>query len=257
MNQSFYTGAVGASMQLKRMNIIGDNVANLNTMGFKANRADFTALLYQDHRGIDQELPMGVGTRLLMTSNNHAQGSVEDFGRSTDYMIEGDGFFGLVDLDTGEVSYTRNGAFVMTSRLEPTGETDENGQPLLDQNGQPVMDLVYYLTDNEGRFVLSDVGGLIQVDKDTVKQELPIGIFDFINYNGMQQIDQTRYQPVDKNGNLVYGTGKLVQGVVEGSNADLAEEYTKLIEAQRAYGLALKMVQTSDEIETTINGLRN
>ncbi len=249
MNQSFYIGAVGASMQMRRMNIIGDNTANLNTFGFKANRTDFTALMYQDHRGIEDELPMGVGTRILMTARNHAQGPVEDFQRSTDYMIDGDGFFALVDLATGEVSYTRNGAFVMNGREEPTGEVDENGQPITEQ--------VYYLGDNQGRFVLSDVGGLIQVDKDSVKEKLPVGVFDFINYDGMTGIDSTRFLPVDKNGNLMYGTGRLIQGVVEGSNADLAEEYTKLIESQRAYGLALKMVQTSDEIETTINGLRN
>ncbi len=72
----------------------------------------------------------------------------------------------------------------------------------------------------------------------------------------MQQVDGTRYIPVDKNGGLWYGTGRLVQGVLEGSNADLAEEYTKVIESQRAYGMALKMVQTSDEIEATINDLR-
>ena len=104
--------------------------------------------------------------------------------------------------------------------------------------------------------MLSDVGGLIQVDKDSVKEKQPIGIFDFINYDGMSGLYKTNFMPVDKNGNLMYGTGELIQGVVEGSNADLAEEYTKLIEAQRAYGMALKMVQTSDEIETTINGLR-
>lgn len=248
MNQSFYIGAVGASQQLKRLNIHGDNIANLNTMGFKANRSDFTALLYQDHRGATDDLPMGVGTRLLMTSKNNAQGPVEDFGRNTDYMIEGDGFFALVDLGTGQVTYTRNGAFVMNGREVPTGETDENGQP--------ITELTYFLGDDEGRFVLSNVGGLIEVDKDSVKEKLPVGIFDYINYDGMTQVDDTRYLPVDKNGNLIYGTGKLLQGVVEGSNADLAEEYTKVIESQRAYGLALKMVQTSDEIETTINGLR-
>ena len=249
MNQSFYTGAIGASMQLRRMNIIGDNVANLNTFGFKADRTDFTALIYQDHRGIEDDLPRGVGTRILMTSTNHAQGPVEDFGRALDYMIDGDGFFALVELATGQVSYTRNGAFFMVSREEPTGEVDAYGQP--------VTRLQFYLGDNEGRFVLSETGGLIRVDADTSKEKLPIGIFDFVNYDGMQQLDDTRYLPVDKNGNLLYGTGELVQGVVEGSNADLAEEYTKLIEAQRAYGLALKMVQTSDEIENTINGLRN
>ena len=246
MNQSFYIGAVGAQQQLRPLNIHGDNIANLNTVGFKADRSDFSALMYQNHRGIEEELPMGVGARLLMTSTDFSQGPVEDYGRSLDYMIEGEGFFGLVDLATGEVTYTRNGAFVMSSLERPTGQVDGNGQPILET--------VYCLGDGTGRFVLSESGGLIEVEDP--KQKLPIGIFDFANYDGMIQLDDTRYLPVDKNGDLWYGSGVLRQGVLEGSNADLAQEYTKVIESQRAYGMALKMVQTSDEIENTINNLR-
>lgn len=247
MNQSFYIGAVGAQQQLRRLNVHGDNIANLNTVGFKADRSDFSALMFQNHRGIEEELPMGVGARLLMTATDFSQGPVEDNGRSLDYMIEGNGFFGLVDLATGEVSYTRNGAFVMSSLERPTGQVDENDQP--------IMETVFCLGDGTGRFVLSESGGLVEVTDP--KQKLPIGIFDFANYNGMIQMDDTRYMPVDKNGELWYGSGTLRQGVLEGSNADLAEEYTKIIESQRAYGMALKMVQTSDEIETTINNLRS
>ena len=247
MNQSFYIGAVGAQQQLLRLNVHGDNIANLNTYGYKANRTPFSALMYQNHRGIEEELPMGVGARLLMTSTDFSQGSVADTGRSTDYMIEGEGFFGLVDLSTGQVTFTRNGAFYKSELQRPTGEEDEDGQPILE--------VVYCLSDNEGRFVLSQDGGLIEVE-DT-NETLPIGIFDYRNYNGMQQISDTRYLPVNKNGGLWVGTGKLIQGCLESSNADLAEEYTKVIESQRAYGMALKMVQTSDEIETTINNLRN
>lgn len=247
MNQSFYIDAVGAQQQLRRLNVHGDNIANLNTVGFKADRSDFSALMFQNHRGIEEELPMGVGGRLLMTATDFSQGPVEDNGRSLDYMIEGNGFFGLVDLATGEVSYTRNGAFVMSSLERPTGQVDENDQP--------IMETVFCLGDGTGRFVLSESGGLVEVTDP--KQKLPIGIFDFANYNGMIQMDDTRYMPVDKNGDLWYGTGTLRQGVLEGSNADLAEEYTKIIESQRAYGMALKMVQTSDEIETTINNLRS
>ena len=246
MNQSFYTGAVGAQMQLRHLNIIGDNIANLNTYGFKADRTDFLALLYQDHRGVEDDLPIGVGTRLLMTSTDFSQGAPVDTGRSMDYMIEGDGFFALVDLATGEVSYTRNGAFMMSELERPTGQTDENGVAITEK--------IFCLGDNQGRLVLSETGGLIEVTDPTEK--LPVGIFDYSNYNGMTQLDDTRYLPVDKNGNLLRGTGKLIQGYLEGSNADLAHEYSKVIEAQRAYGLALKMVQTSDEIESTINGLR-
>ena len=251
MNQSFYIGAVGAQMQQRRMNIIGDNIANLNTYGFKADRSDFLALMYQDHRGAVEgeltELPMGVGTRLLMTSTDFSAGPVVDTGRTLDYMIEGEGFFALVDLSTGEVSYTRNGAFMMSELERSSGR--------LDENGQLIMEKVFCLGDGTGRFVLSNTGGLIEVTDPTEK--LPVGIFDYTNYNGMQQLDDTRYMPVDKNGNLLRGTGILRQGYLEGSNADLAEEYTKVIESQRAYGMALKMVQTSDEIESTINGLRS
>ena len=246
MEQSFYIGAVGAHQQLRRLNVHGDNIANLNTFGFKADRADFTALMCQNFRGIDEELPMGVGARLLMTSTNFAQGGPADTGRALDYMIDGEGFFALIDLDSGEVSFTRNGAFTMSEHQQATGETDELGQP--------VMETVFCLGDGAGRFVLSQEGGLIQVTDPT--EELPVGIFDYTNYNGMEQIDGTRYLPVDKNGTLWVGSGKLLKGSLERSNADLAEEMSKVIESQRAYGLALKMVQTSDEIETTVNNLR-
>ena len=245
MNQSFYIGAVGAQQQLQRLNIHGDNISNVNTNGFKANRAHFAALLYQDHRGVEEELPMGVGTSLLMTSTD-SQGGPADTGRTLDYYIDGAGFFGVVDLITGEVTFTRNGAFYLSELVRETGEMDEDGEP--------IMESVYCLGDGTGRFVLSKQGGLIEVDDPT--QELPIGIFDYSNYNGMEQVLDTGYLPVDKNGDLWLGTGKAVQGYLERSNADLAEELTKVIESQRAYGMALKMVQTSDEIETTINNLR-
>lgn len=248
MNQSFYTGAVGAHQQLRRLNVHADNIANVNTIGFKADRADFSALMHQDHRGIEEDLPMGVGARLLMTSTDFSQGAPSVTGRPLDYMIDGQGFFAVVDLTTNEVTFTRNGAFYLTEYTQrPNGLTD--------WNGQPAMESVWCLTDGEGRYVLSEEGGLIEVQDQN--DELPIGIFDYSNYNGMQQLTGTRYLPVDKNGGLWIGTGTLMKGVLEMSNADLADEMTKVIESQRAYGLALKMVQTSDEIETTINNLRN
>lgn len=252
MNQSFYIGAVGAQHQLYHLNVHGDNIANVNTYGFKANRSYFTALMYQNHRGAldgqaDTQLPIGVGTRMLMTGTNQNQGGPADTGRQLDYYIEGEGFFGLVDLATGDVSFTRNGTFAKSQLERPTGEVDENGEP--------ITEMVWCLGDGTGRFVLSREGGLIELDDSG--DELPIGIFDFANYDGMARLDETRFLPVDKNGNLWYGNGKLVQGCVERSNVELADEITKVIEAQRAYGAALKMVTTSDEIENTINNLRN
>lgn len=202
MDQSFYIGAVGAHQQLRHLNVHGDNIANVNTYGFKANKARFSALVYQNMLGVERdELPYGVGTRLFMTSTDFDQGGGVDTGRKQDYMIEGDGFFALADLETGEISYTRNGAFVMSEHWRPGDMVDEEGQPILEA--------VFCLSDGEGRFVLSQTGELIEVTDPSEKY--PVGIFDFQNYDGMEHINSTRFLPVDKNGNLRLGSGKLIQ----------------------------------------------
>ena len=249
MNHSFYIGAVGAQQQLYHLNVHGDNIANVNTFGYKTNKSYFKALLYQNWPGVEAELPKGVGTRMLMTNTDFSQGTPSETGRSLDFYIEGEGFFAVVDLNTGEVSFTRNGAFIMSQLERDTGEVDENGEPITER--------VFYLGDNEGRFVLSEQGGMILIDDiNAPDEELPIGIFDYANYNGMTQLDDTRYLPIEKNGSLWFGDGKLIRRYLEASNVDLADEITKVIEAQRAYTAALKMVITSDEIENTINNLR-
>ncbi len=250
MNQSFFIGAVGAHQQLKRLTVHSNNIANVNTYAFKAEKPRFTALMYDNIRGIDNEmLPSGVGTALWTTDTNFSSGSLISTERSQDYAIAGEGFFALADLSTGEISLTRNGAFVMSELERATGE--------LDENGVPVMEKIYYLSDNDGRFVLSQNGGMIEIDPAARDEEQPVGVFDYINYNGMEHINDTRFLAVDKNGGIRNSDGKAISGMLEQSNADLAEEFSKVIEAQRAYGMALKMVMTSDEIETTINSLSN
>ena len=247
MNQSFFIAAVGAHQQLKRLGVHGNNVANVNTYGFKAEKGRFTALMYGNTQAVEREdMPYGVGTALWHTDTDFTSGPPVDTHRDQDYMIDGDGFFAVVDLATNDVTLTRNGSFYMSELKRDSGEVDEAGEPILEK--------VYCLSDGNGRFVLSREGGLIEVDDP--QETLPIGIFDYGNYDGMTKLGENRFLPIEKNGNLWIGTGKLVQGALELSNADLSDELTKVIEAQRAYGLALKVVQTSDEIETVINGLR-
>ena len=93
-------------------------------------------------------------------------------------------------------------------------------------------------------------------DSQNMAEMLPVGIFDFVNTNGMLSVSENRFVPIEKNGGLRVGSGKLVQGKLEQSNADLANEISKVIESQRSFTYALKMIQTSDEIETTVNDLR-
>lgn len=247
MNQSFFIGAVGAHQQQKRLNLHGNNIANVNSYGFKAEKGRFSALMYSDVKNAEEQmLPSGTGAALWGSDTDFTQGAAAATGRSQDYMIEGSGFFALADLESGEISLTRNGAFVIASLQRASDEVDEYGEP--------IMESVFYLSDGEGRFVLSDAGGMIEIEDPNA--ELPVGVYDYINYNGMEHTDHTRFLAVDKNGGIRKGTGTVVSGMLETSNVDLAEEMTKVIESQRAYSMALKMVQTSDEIETTINNLR-
>lgn len=250
MNQSFYTAAVGAQQQQRRMNVQGNNIANVNNYGFKAERATFSALMNYGIAGAQgDDLPVGVGAIISQTATNYTAGPNATTGRTMDYAILGDGFFGLYDPASEEVSFTRTGAFILSEFQVATGETNADGTA--------EMETVYRLADEDGRFVLSNRGEVINVNVADQTAEQPVGVFDFINYDGLQHVGGNRFLPVEKNGQLRFGTGTARQGVLELSNVDLAEEMTKVIEAQRAYGMALKMVQTSDEIETTINGLRS
>ena len=247
MNQSFFIGATGAHQQQKAMDVSSNNISNVNTHGFKASKSRFTGLLYQNMKSADaDDVRGGVGTGLWTTDTDFSAGAAAHTGRTQDYMINGNGFFAVAGFNTGEISLTRNGAFSVASRLENTDEVDEYGLP--------VQKLVYYLSDGSGRFVLSETGGMIEVSDPNEVQ--PVGVFDYINYNGMEHVDGTRFIAVDKNGGIRRGTGEVVQGMLEASNVDLANELVKVIEHQRAYSMALKMVTTSDEIENSINNLR-
>lgn len=235
MNISFYTAAVGAAQQQERLDVHGNNIANINNYGFRAKIPSFSSLMTGPITGINEDLPRGVGARLEDAETNFNGTTLADTGRSLDYAIEGDGFFALLDPASGGISYTRDGSFTKSQFIE---------------NGE----MKWYLSDGMGRFVLGRDGQPIEVDDE--KQELPVGVFDFVNRNGMLNIGENRFVPVEKNGAVGQGTGRAVQGYLEQSNADLAYEFSKVIESQRSFSLMLRMVTTSDEIESTVNGLR-
>ncbi len=246
MNISFYTAAVGAQQQQERLDIHGNNIANVNTVGFRAKKPSFSALMTGPVVGIDEELARGVGSRVEMAETDFSGSALNGTERLLDYAISGAGFFALVDPTSGEVSYTRDGSFTKSEFQLP--EIDE-------ETGEERLVTKWFLSDGLGRFVLGINGGPIEVEDEA--QELPIGIFDFINHNGMESVGENRFMPIGKNGQVRLGDGKLVQGYLELSNTDLANEIAKVIESQRSFSYMLRMVQTSDEIETTVNNLRS
>ena len=258
MNMSFYTGAVGAYQQQQRMNIQANNIANVNNQGFKAERVTFHHLMYGNVRGIDDEnLPKGSGAKVAKATIDFSSNGVAETGKRFDFAIEGDGFFALFDPTNEEISFTRDGAFMMAAFLVPPPEDAEpEYDPVTGEEIEPEPVTEWRLSDNEGRCVLDSQGNFIVIDSEDRDAELDIGVYDYRVYDGLVHADSERFLPTDKSGDLYLGTGRVIRGYLEASNVDLAHEMVKVIEAQRAYSYALRMVQTSDEIEQTINGLR-
>ena len=246
MNISFYTASVGAQQQQDRLDVHANNIANVNNYGFRAKQPSFSQLMTGPVTSIENYVRRGYGSRMEDAATDFRQSGLADTGRKLDYAIEGAGFFGLIDLVSGEVSFTRDGSFTLSELKDVDAEGNQISR--------------WYLSDGLGRFVLGMDGRRIEVDAETAEEtdipELPVGVFDFINHDGMLSLGDNRMIPVDKNGGIGLGSGKAVQGCLELSNADLANELSKVIESQRSFQYMLRMITTSDEIETTVNNLR-
>lgn len=244
MLQGFYSGVVGAQQQMLRMDVQANNISNVNTNGYKAQVPAFQSLMYGMLDGIDgAQLPRGSGSYLSGTASNPDSGPLRETDRNLDYAIAGSGYFALYDPGTGEVSFTRDGAFTLAAfqEADPQAEGGVRTQ--------------YYLSDGEGRQVLGQDGYPIPVsDPDA---ELPVGVFEIQYQDGLERAGSSRFLMNAKNGSVWMSDSKVCRGMLEESNTDLATELTQVIEAQRSYSYALKMVQTADEVESTVIGLTN
>ena len=250
MIQGFYSAAVGAQQQMYSMDVHGNNISNINTQGFKAQVPSFQSLMYSMQGGIDgSQLSKGSGSLMALTGTDFSAGPMEETGRSLDFAIAGEGYFALYEPATGQVSFTRDGSFTLSSFQEPV--EDQEGQT--DQAGQT--QTVYYLSDGEGRQVLGTDGYPIAVTDPNA--DLSVGVFTIQYQDGLERAGSSRFLMGAKNGVVRSSDSQVRRGFLESSNADLATELTGVIEAQRSYSYALKMVTTADEVETTINNLTN
>lgn len=242
MIQGFYSAVVGAQQQMQRINVQGNNISNVNTYGFKAQVPSFQALMYRMQEGAEgSQLPRGSGAYMSGTATNWQDGVFQETGRDLDYAIVGEGYFALYEPGTGEISFTRDGSFTLSAfQVE-------------DQNAEGGVSYSYYLSDGEGRQVLNQSGYPIQVTDPS--EDLQVGVFTIQYQDGLQRDGSSRFLMGDKNGLVWASDSEARRGMLEQSNTDLATELSQVIEAQRSYSYVLKMVQTADEVETSINGL--
>lgn len=235
MDASFYNGARGMITEQDKLNVISNNVANVNTVGFKSKSSVFMDLMYYKMHSQDR-VTTGTGVRMQHTNTDYSSNGVNAApeGGFNFAIVDQDGFFMLRNQTTNEITYTRAGNFSVS----------------LHNDGY------FYLLSDAQKYVLDGNGNPIRY----INEELTAkpGVFKFANTNGMESVGSTEFRPVPKNGNPIrVDNANVLDGYLELSNTDMAQEMSDTVIASRAYTYALKMVQTSDEIEQTINGLRS
>ena len=261
MMQSLYTASTGMLGMQTQIDTTANNIANVNTIGFKKSRAEFADLMYQvmEYAGTSTSdvtksptgIEVGLGVRATSINKIFSEGSLKQTDNSLDIAITGLGFFKL-ELPDGTEVYSRNGAF----------KVDENGT-IVNSDGYKLVPEVVIPPDATNISIGTD--GTVTVVQPGQTQATQIGQItttNFINPAGLHSLGDNLYIDTDSSGQPVEGTpgldglGPLRQGFVELSNVELVVELTDLITGQRAYDSNSKVITTSDEMLQTVNNLK-
>ncbi len=261
MIRSLYTAATGMLAQQTQIDTTSHNIANVNTIGYKKQRAEFADLFYQamEYSGIATSttttsptgIEVGLGVRPTAISKQFTQGNFKETGNNLDLSITGSGFF-QIQLPDGSIAYTRNGAF----KLDSEGTiVNSDGYKLIPEITIPE-DATAVAIGTDGTVSVKQAGST------ELNQVGLIEIANFINPAGLHSIGDNNLVNTQASGDPIVGTpglnglGQIRQGFVEMSNVQLVEEMTDLITGQRAYEANSKAITTSDEMLQTVNGLK-
>ena len=259
MMRALYTSATGMNAQQLNMDVIANNLANVNTAGFKHSRADFQDLLYQEIRPAGATvaqgaqsptgLEVGLGVKPGATETMFQQGTFQETGNNLDVAIEGEGFYKVL-LPDGTPGYTRDGSF----------NRDSQGK-IVNSDGYALQPEITIPADAASVSIGKD--GTVTVDRGKGAEEVgKIGLTRFANPAGLQHLGGNNFKATDASGNATDGVpgqegfGTLAQGSLEMSNVQIVQEMVNMITAQRAYEVNSKAIQTADEMLSTANQLR-
>jgi len=251
---ALYSAATGMSAQQMGMDVIANNLANVNTTGYKASRLTFEDLLYTelgDRNAARQGSQVGMGVAPGRTDRNFTQGDIRETGIGTNIAIEGDGFF-QVTMPDGTIGYTRDGSFA----------PDANGQ-LVNASGYRLEPGVVIPQDVVGGSLSIAANGRItgKIGNETVTLG-QLDIATFANSAGLEAVGNNTFLATINSGPPaleepgIQGRGVLRQGHVEGSNVSVMTEMIDMITAQRAFESVSKVISTSDEMLGMANALR-
>lgn len=252
MIRSLFTAATGMIAQQLNLDVIANNLANVNTSGFKKSRADFQDVFYQtlEGPGTSQQqgtsptgIQVGLGVRPAAVGRVHSQGDFESTSNPLDMAIEGDGFF-QITLPNGDTSYTRSGAFKL----------DENGQ-VVTSDGFLLTPTITIPPDALSITVGTDgIVSVLQPGSTTPTQVGQLQVARFQNPAGLRATGRNLFQETQASGAATLGTpgqdglGTIAQGFLESSNVSVVEEIVQMVTGQRAYEANSKTIQTADQI---------
>jgi len=261
MLRALSTAATGMIAQQLTVDAIANNLANVNTAGYKKSRTEFQDLLYQTvgsagasgsaQSKIPVAVQIGHGSRLTATQKLHTQGNTQETGNPLDLLVEGSGFF-QVSMPSGEIGYTRDGTF----KLDGQGSLVTSDGYALEPAVTVPTDAEDISVDSTGRITVRSAGS-------TEPQEVAqLELARFVNPAGLESEGRNLYRATSASGDPALaapgqdGMGTIVSGYLEMSNVQVVEEMIALITAQRAYEINSKSIQTSEEMLAVVNNLR-
>jgi flagellar basal-body rod protein FlgG len=257
MDASMWVAKTGLDAQQTRMNVISNNLANVNTTGFKRDRAVFEDMLYQNVKQAGGQtdansqaptgLMLGTGVRIVATEKLHAQGNMVTTQNPLDLAITGDGYFQIAKGD-GTLAYTRDGGF----KLSATGQMVTSSGALL----QPAITI-----PNTASSVTIGRDGTVSIGLAAGGSQVlgQLQIARFVNPSGLQSLGQNLMKETPASGAPqvlapgVGGAGSLMQGSLEASNVNVVEEMVNMIETQRAYEINSKAISAVDGMLKYLN----
>ena len=262
MIRALWTAAAGMNCQQINVDVISNNLANVNTAGFKRSRTDFQDLLYQNlltagassnaNAQYPVGLELGLGARVVTTSKIFTQGDFRETGNPLDLVIEGDGFF-QVTMPNGNTSYTRAGAF----------KIDAEGRVVTSEGWLLYPEVT--VPNNAAEVTVGSDGSVSILNGETGQVEdlgVTIELARFSNPAGLQSMGHSMFSATLASGDPITGTpgelglGSLNQGFLEMSNVSVVEEMVNLIAGQRAYEVCSKAIQASDEMCQMANNVK-
>lgn len=271
MVRSLWTAATGMIAQQTNVDNIANNLANVNTTGFKTQVNEFKSLLYQniqtrttssDGTPKPTSAQVGLGVRNASISSIFTQGNITATESDTAFAISGDGFFAVMDGDD-TLNYTRNGNFTWAiGNGNRITLTNSDGLPVIDTQGREISLPNTYVTS---KITVTSDGTICYPDADNNIQSLgiQIGVFQFNNPGGLNKEGDSLYTVTDASGpalneaaNNNVKKSKVLQGYLEASNVQVVDEMVNLIVAQRAYEMNSKAITASDEMLQQANALR-